>query len=109
MTKANLLKRAAVVSLSLAVLMLPIATVFAQSKKVEGLIQGRSGPTDRADSVTNILIQQSKVPLTGLLAPGAMGESEQVCSDKTERGQAQNWRVVVRVVQNKAISGVQGG
>ena len=45
MTKANLLKIAAVVSLSLVVLMWPSTTVFAQSTKVEGLIQGRNGPT----------------------------------------------------------------
>jgi OmpA-OmpF porin, OOP family len=61
---------------------------------------------DRADNVTNILLQQGKVPLTRMLAPGAMGESEQVGSEKTEEGQAENRRVVVRVLQNKAIAGV---
>jgi OmpA-OmpF porin, OOP family len=61
---------------------------------------------DRADNVTNILLQQGKVPLTRMLAPGAMGESEQVGNAKTEQGQAENRRVVVRVLQNKAIAGV---
>jgi outer membrane protein OmpA-like peptidoglycan-associated protein len=61
----------------------------------------------RAENVTNILIQQGKVPLTRMLAPGAMGESDQVGNDKTIEGQADNRRVVVRVLQNKAISGVQ--
>ena len=61
---------------------------------------------DRADNVTNILIQQGHIPLTRMLAPGAMGESHQVGSDKTEKGQAENRRVVVRVLQNKAIAGV---
>jgi len=61
---------------------------------------------DRADNVTNILIQQGHVPLTRMLAPGAMGESRQVGSDKTAEGQAENRRVVVRVLQNKAIAGV---
>ena len=62
---------------------------------------------DRADNVVNILIQQSHVPLTRLLAPGAMGETEQVGeATTTEQGQAQNRRVVVRVSQNKAIAGV---
>ncbi len=60
---------------------------------------------DRADNVTNILIQQGKVPLTRMLAPGAMGESEQVADNKTQEGQAENRRVVVRVLQNKAIAG----
>jgi OmpA-OmpF porin, OOP family len=60
---------------------------------------------DRADNVTNVLIQQGKVPLTRMLAPGAMGESEQVADNKTQEGQAENRRVVVRVLQNKAIAG----
>ena len=61
---------------------------------------------DRAHEVTNILIQQGHIPLTRMLAPGAMGESEQIGSDKTAKGQAENRRVVVRVLQNKAIAGV---
>jgi outer membrane protein OmpA-like peptidoglycan-associated protein len=61
---------------------------------------------DRANNVTAILLQQGKVPLTRMLAPGAMGESEQVGSDKTAEGQAENRRVVVRVLQNKAVAGV---
>ena len=60
---------------------------------------------DRADNVTNILIQQGHVPMTRMLAPGAMGEAHQVGSDKTAEGQAQNRRVVVRVLQNKGIAG----
>ena len=61
---------------------------------------------DRADGVTNILIQQAQIPLTRMLAPGAMGESEQVSTNDTEEGQAANRRVVVRVLQNKAIAGI---
>jgi len=61
---------------------------------------------DRAHEVTNILIQQGHIPLTRMLAPGAMGESQQVGNDKTAKGQAENRRVVVRVLQNKAIAGV---
>jgi len=61
---------------------------------------------DRADEVTNILIQQAHIPLTRILAPGAMGESHQIGNSKTEQGQAENRRVVVRVLQNKAIAGV---
>jgi OmpA-OmpF porin, OOP family len=60
---------------------------------------------DRADNVTNILIQQGRVPLTRMLAPGAMGESEQVGNEKTTEGEAENRRVVVRVLQNKAVAG----
>jgi OOP family OmpA-OmpF porin len=64
---------------------------------------------DRAGNVTNILLQQGRVPLTRMLAPGAMGESEQVGDAKTEAGQAENRRVVVRVLQNKAIAGSAEG
>jgi len=61
---------------------------------------------DRADKVSHILIQQGHIPLTRMLAPGAMGESHQVGSQDTEQGEAANRRVVVRVLQNKAIAGV---
>ena len=61
---------------------------------------------DRANAVTNILVQQGHISLTRLLAPGAMGESHQVGNDKTAEGQAENRRVVVRVLQNKGIAGI---
>ena len=61
---------------------------------------------DRAAAVTNILVQQGHIPLTRMLAPGAMGESHQVGNDKTAEGQAENRRVVVRVLQNKGIAGI---
>jgi outer membrane protein OmpA-like peptidoglycan-associated protein len=60
---------------------------------------------DRANNVTQFLLQQGHVPLTRVLAPGAMGESRQVGSDKTAESQAQNRRVVVRILQNKGIAG----
>jgi len=61
---------------------------------------------DRANNVSKILLQQAHIPLTRLLAPGAMGESHQVRNDKTAEGEAENRRVVVRVLQNKAIAGI---
>ena len=62
---------------------------------------------ERAQNVTNILLQQANIPLTAMLAPGAMGESRQVGSDKTEAGQAENRRVVVRALLNKGIAGAE--
>ena len=62
---------------------------------------------DRADNVTNILVQQGNVPLTRMLAPAAMGESHQIETGQQETEQSENRRVVVRVLQNKAIAGVQ--
>lgn len=60
----------------------------------------------RAASVTNILLQQGHVPLSRMLAPGAMGESRQVDQGKANDSEAENRRVVVRVLQNKGIAGI---
>jgi len=61
--------------------------------------------TERAENVTNFLEQQGQIPLTNILAPGAMGTSKQVAPDTTAEGQAENRRVVVRILQNKGIAG----
>ena len=60
----------------------------------------------RAANVTNILLQQAHVPLSRMLAPGAMGENHQVKKAKTVDTEAENRRVVVRVLQNKGIAGL---
>lgn len=59
----------------------------------------------RADNVLAFLEQQGQIPLTNVLAPGAMGTSLQVASNTTAEGQAENRRVVVRILQNKGIAG----
>ena len=59
---------------------------------------------DRANNVANLLIRQGHIPLTNMLAPAAMGESEQI-QNGTAEGVAQNRRVVVRILQNKALAG----
>ena len=61
---------------------------------------------DRAGNVTNILLQQGRIPLTNMLAPAAMGESRQVGKDNSAESEANNRRVVVRVLQNKGIAGL---
>ena len=61
--------------------------------------------TERAGNVTSFLEQNGQIPLTNMLAPGAMGTSEQVASNETAEGQAENRRVVVRILQNKGIAG----
>jgi OOP family OmpA-OmpF porin len=55
--------------------------------------------TERADNVTNFLEHQGKIPLTNMLAPGAMGTSRQVAPDTSAEGQAENRRVVVKILQ----------
>ena len=97
----------------------PLLALTEKAKTIEGYmieVKGYASTTgsvalnqklseDRANGVTNFLIQQGHIPLTRMLAPGAMGESEQVGNEKTVEGEAQNRRVVVRVLQNKAIAG----
>jgi outer membrane protein OmpA-like peptidoglycan-associated protein len=60
---------------------------------------------ERAQNVIDFLEQKGGIPLTNVLAPGAMGTSKQVAPDNTSEGQAENRRVVVRVLQNKGIAG----
>jgi outer membrane protein OmpA-like peptidoglycan-associated protein len=76
---------------------------YASSAGSESLNQKLSD--ERANNVTNILIQQGHIPLTRMLAPGAMGESRQIGDSASSQGEAQNRRVRVRVLQNKAIAG----
>ncbi len=61
--------------------------------------------TERANNVTEFLEQQGRIPLTNMLAPGAMGTARQVAPDNTAEGQADNRRVVVRILQNKGVAG----
>lgn len=60
--------------------------------------------SERAENVLTI-IQQAGVPLTRILAPAAMGTTEQVADNHTRAGQAQNRRVVVTIVVNQGIAG----
>lgn len=60
---------------------------------------------ERANNVLAFLEQHGKIPLTNILAPGAMGTSDQVALNATTEGQAENRRVVVRILQNKGIAG----
>ncbi len=60
---------------------------------------------ERASNVLNFLLQDGHIPLTNVLAPGAMGTSSQVAPDTSVEGQAENRRVVVRILQDKGIAG----
>ena len=60
---------------------------------------------ERAQAVTAIIQQTGAVPLTRILAPAAMGTSEQVGDNHKRSGQAQNRRVVVTILVNKGITG----
>ncbi|HEY4354463.1 MAG TPA: OmpA family protein [Acidobacteriaceae bacterium] len=64
---------------------------------------------ERADAVLAIIQQTGVVPLTRILAPAAMGTSNQVSTGHTRSAQAQNRRVVVTIVVNKGITGGDNG
>lgn len=61
--------------------------------------------SDRANAVLSIIQQSGAVPLTRILAPAAMGTTNQVANNHTRKGQAENRRVVVTVLVNKGITG----
>ena len=58
---------------------------------------------ERADAVLAIIQQTGVVPMTRILAPAAMGTTNEIASNRTRSGQAQNRRVVVTIVVNKGI------
>ena len=61
--------------------------------------------SERADAVLAIIQQTGVVPMTRILAPAAMGTSNQVATEHSRSAQAQNRRVVVTIVVNKGITG----
>jgi len=61
---------------------------------------------DRAAAVADILVQDGHVPLTRMLAPGAMGES-QAKEGASAADEANDRKVIVRVLQNKGIAGIK--
>jgi len=58
----------------------------------------------RADAVAAILAQ-SGIPSTRLFVPTALGTSDQIANNATKSGQAENRRTVVRLLQNRGITG----
>lgn len=59
---------------------------------------------ERAANVTSVL-QQNGVPLGNVFVPAAMGTTDQVAPNTTSKGQAENRRAVVTLLQNKGIVG----
>jgi outer membrane protein OmpA-like peptidoglycan-associated protein len=60
---------------------------------------------DRAKAVVAYLIQQCKVPVRHIVAPGAMGIYQPSASNETKAGRAENRRVEIKVLTNKGIAG----
>ncbi len=82
-----------------------IIQVEGYASKVGSAAMNQKLSQERASNVLEFLEQQGGIPLTNVLAPGAMGTSQQVAPDNTAEGQAENRRVVVRILQNKGIAG----
>ena len=61
--------------------------------------------SERAEAVISTIQQTGAVPLTRILAPAAMGTTNQVASNHTRKGQAENRRVIVTILVNKGITG----
>jgi OmpA-OmpF porin, OOP family len=60
---------------------------------------------NRAKAVVTYLMQQGKVPMRHIVAPGAMGEYGSAAPNETKAGRAENRRVEVKVLVNKGIAG----
>jgi OmpA-OmpF porin, OOP family len=71
---------------------------------VGGEARNQSLSGQRAAAVAAVLYQ-SGIPSTKMNVPAAMGISDQVASNSTRQGQAENRRAVVRVLQNRGITG----
>lgn len=61
--------------------------------------------SERAEAVLTIIQQSGSVPLTRILAPAAMGTTNQVADNHSRAGQKENRRVVVSIMVNQGITG----
>jgi OOP family OmpA-OmpF porin len=61
--------------------------------------------SQRAEAVLTIIQQSGSVPLTRILAPAAMGTTNQVADNHSRAGQKENRRVVVSIMVNQGITG----
>jgi len=59
---------------------------------------------DRAQEVVAYLMQDCKVPIRHIVAPGAMGTADPAATNETAQGRADNRRVEVKVLVNRGIN-----
>ena len=59
---------------------------------------------ERAQVVVAFLLQDGKLPIRHIVAPGAMGEADPAATNETSQGRAENRRVEVKVLVNKGVA-----
>ena len=59
---------------------------------------------NRAKAVVGYLIRECNVPVWRVVAPGAMGEFQPAASNETAAGRAENRRVEVKILVNRAVT-----
>lgn len=60
---------------------------------------------DRAQEVIAYLIQDCKIPVRHVVAPGAMGTADPAATNETAQGRTENRRVEVKVLVNRGVAG----
>ena len=60
---------------------------------------------DRAQAVVAYLLQNCKIPLRHIVAPGAMGIADPAAPNESSEGRADNRRVEVKVLVNRGVAG----
>jgi outer membrane protein OmpA-like peptidoglycan-associated protein len=69
------------------------------------LVSNQQLSKERAQAVVAYLLQDCRVPVKNIVAPGAMSETHPVASNETAFGRAENRRVELKVLVNKGLSG----
>ena len=69
------------------------------------LVSNQQLSKERAQAVVAYLLQDCRVPVKNIVAPGAMSETNPVASNETAFGRAENRRVELKVLVNKGLAG----
>ncbi len=70
-----------------------------------GAVMNTTLSESRAKAVVTYLFQQCSIPMRHIVAPGAMGEYGPTAPNETKAGRAENRRVEVKILVNRAIAG----
>jgi outer membrane protein OmpA-like peptidoglycan-associated protein len=69
------------------------------------LVSNQQLSKDRAETVVAYLLQDCRIPVKNIVAPGAMSETHPAASNETKNGRAENRRVEVKILVNKGVAG----